>query len=492
MIEPTRIPVAPADDELTRWLRKLGRELDARAPAMRRAEAYCHGDHPLAFVSDKFRQVFGRRFPHLAANFMELVVDAHRERLHVQGVRIGEEREGDRDAWAWWQDNRLDSESQKAHAEALTKSAAYALVWPEGDAPEVTIEDGLQVVVDVVPGKTWRRRAALKRWIDEDRGRLVANLYLPDGIYKFESEQATRDFSVSDWPAELGPDRIRWRRRDVAGESWPVWNRLGVVPIVPLVNRPDLVGRGQSEIAAVISNQDAINFYRAGAIVAAEYVAYPQRYALNLDVQVDADGNPIEPFKAGAANLWVVSPPEDPDDSGPPVQLGQFPAASIEQYFKAIESEMTAIASITRTPYHYFLQHGGQPPSGESLRSAEIGLVAKVRDSMLHQGQGWEEVFRLNYLWRGDSRGNISGYEIIWRDPEYRTESEHVDALVKLRTLGVPLEVLWEKLPASPTEIARWRVMAQEEALEAAISAPPVTTPRTGIIPTPTDGIPTS
>ncbi len=52
------------------------------------------------------------------------LVDAHRERLHVQGIRIGDAPEGDADAWRWWQENRLDAESQKAHTESLVKGVA--------------------------------------------------------------------------------------------------------------------------------------------------------------------------------------------------------------------------------------------------------------------------------------------------------------------------------------------------------------------------------
>jgi len=91
---------------------------------MTRFEDYYAGQQPLAFASAKFRQAFGDRFPAFSSNFMALVVDAHRERLHVQGIRIGDAPEGDVDAWRWWQDNRLDAESHKAHTDSLVKGIA--------------------------------------------------------------------------------------------------------------------------------------------------------------------------------------------------------------------------------------------------------------------------------------------------------------------------------------------------------------------------------
>ncbi|OGO54331.1 MAG: hypothetical protein A2Z32_03730 [Chloroflexi bacterium RBG_16_69_14] len=239
MLDPTRTLVPGSLDW---WLARLGRRLDDRRVPMTKYEDYYAGVQPLAFASAKFRQAFGDRFPAFSSNFMALVVDAHRERLHVQGIRIGDAPEGDADAWRWWQDNRLDAESQQAHTESLVKGVAYALVWPDPGThlPEVTIESPLQVVVETEPGKSWKRRAALKRWLD-DEGHYRAELYLPDGIYKFRSEQKAAWFSAPSWASVAA-----WTRDEIAGETWPVANPLGVIPIVPIVNRPRLSGGGAS------------------------------------------------------------------------------------------------------------------------------------------------------------------------------------------------------------------------------------------------------
>ena len=106
--------------------------------------------------------------------------------------------------------------------------------------------------------------------------------------------------AVSDSIASWG--RVaQWTRDEVGGEPWPVRNPLRVIPIVPLVNRPRLAGtvldaygrlvpgvfgpdEGQSEIAMVMSNQDAINKLLADMMVAAEFGAFRQRYIIS---QVD-------------------------------------------------------------------------------------------------------------------------------------------------------------------------------------------------------------
>ncbi len=464
MLNPSPPELVP--ESLAWWLARLGKRLDDRRVPMTRLEDYYAGIQPLALASDTFRQNFGNRFPRFSSNFMALVVDAHRERLHVQGIRIGDAPEGDADAWRWWQSNQLDAESQKAHTDALVKGVAYALVWPDPvtHLPEVTIESPLQVVVETEPGKNWKRRAALKRWLDDD-GRYRAELYLPEGIYKFRSVQQSASFSALAWGSV-----VEWKRYDIASEPWPVPNPLNVVPIVPIVNRPRLSGEGQSEIAMVMSNQDAINKLRADALISSDFASFRQRWITGLDIPVDPEtGQPVEPFRSAVDRLWVVPPP-DPDDPNPSkVEFGEFEQTDLAPIYAGINTEVQHLGAISRTPYHYLLPQSGQPPSGESLKSAETGLMAKVADSMLNKGESWEEVFRLNFLFRGDPRGTDLSAEIIWRDPESRTEAAHTDALVKQKTLGVPDEILWEGLGYSPQQIERIKqLIANQPPLQAA------------------------
>jgi Phage portal protein, SPP1 Gp6-like len=475
MIDPMQ-PRTLVPGSLDWWLARLGARLDSRRDRMERYEAYYAGTQPLAFVSDTFRAAFGDRFREFSSNFMSLVVDAHRERLQVQGIRIGANREGDEDAWRWWQANRLDAESQIAHTESLVKGLAYVLVWPDpvSGEPEATIESALQVVVETEPGKSWKRRAALKRWLADD-GKYRAELYLPDGIYKFKSVQSGADFSVASWSQVA-----QWIRDDqspAAGvrEDWPVKNPLGIIPIVPIVNRPRLTGQsvnaygrpvsgavgpdeGQSEIAMVMSNQDAINKLRADGINASDLAAFRQRWLRNWQVEIDEEtGQPVEPFKSAVDRLWILPPP-DPEDPGAianPPEFGEFEQTDTATIVGQIQMEVQHLGAISRTPYHYLLPQAGQPPSGESLKSAETGLVAKVRDSMVHKGESWEEVIRLYYRFRGDARGKDLGAEIIWKDPESRTEAVHTDALVKQQSMGIPVEMLWEGLGYSPRQISR-------------------------------------
>lgn len=424
-ISPSYLESAPPGSPAW-WVRRLMRKLDERYPALATWNAYYEGDQPLAFASQKFREAFGGRFRAFSSNFCALVVDGTRERMEVTGFTMPSKRAQQR-AWRLWQENDMDSQSQIAHTEALIKSVAYVLVDPRA---RITVEDAFDTITECDPQDHRIRRAGLKRWVDDD-GHLVVYLYLPDRVWKLRTDAKW----AAGGPAFTGT-LVPFPGED---EDWPLRNPFGIVPLVPLVNRPRLHGRGQSEIDPVMSNQDAINKYRADALVAAEFAAFRQRWATGLDIPEDPETHqPVEPFKAAVDRLWVVPPP-DPDDPNPTeAKFGEFSATDLAPYQGMIESEVGAMSSISRMPYHYLLsQPSAVPPSGESLKSSEAGLIAKVRTQLIHFGEGWEEVMRLALLASGDRGGADRTSATNWRDPETRNEGSRADAVTKVYQVGI-------------------------------------------------------
>jgi hypothetical protein len=119
------------------------------------------------------------------------------------------------------------------------------------------------------------------------------------------------------------------------------------------------------------------------------------------------------------------------------VSFGEFGATDLAPYQRMIESEIGAISSISRLPYHYLLgQPQAVPPSGESLKSSEAGLIAKVRTQLIHFGEGWEEVVRVALRAAGDAVPDRSA-QTRWRDPETRNEGVRTDATVKAFQAGI-------------------------------------------------------
>lgn len=442
------------------WLVKLERQLSTRNTDLARYDRYYTGDHPLLFTSTKYREAFGGLFTNFADNWTELVVDAVEERLNVEGFRLPSDKPGEKKAWQFWQANDLDAESQLVHTEALINGMAYTLVWPTAGAnPLICVEDPREMIVAHVVGSRHQRAAAVKVWNDPDAAKTYGTVYLPGAVWKFERPFAP---TTATWTSTgiryMPPENTTttletngtWTPREVPGETWPLVNILGEVPVVPLYNKPRIRGTGVSEIKNVIPLQDATNKLLADMLVASEFAAFKQRWVTGIELPLDPDTNePMEPFKAAIDRLWV--------GEGDSAKFGEFQASDLTNYTGAIELIVQHVASQTRTPPHYFYL-SGQFPSGESIKSAETGLVAKARRKMRHFGEGWEETMRLAFKAAGDSkRSGAVALETIWADPESRSESEHIDATVKLRALQIPLPTLWERAGFSPTMIERFK-----------------------------------
>ena len=421
------------------WRDVLLAQMDDRATALARFEAYYNGRHRLAFTTAQFRETFGNLFAAFADNWCDLVVDASAERLIVEGFRFGD-AEADEAAWEIWQRNGLDAESDMAHVEAIKLGCAYALVGPD-DAGKASIqlEPAAQAIVAVDPAQGRRRLAGLRNWTDE-WGTEHAALYLPD--------------SITWWQRRGGSVNTSWA--DGIGSGT---NPLGVVPLIPLANAPTLGNRlGRSDIERVIPLQDAVNKLCGDMIVASEFAAFPQRWATGIEIPRNPDTGErmTAQFLGGADRVWAV----EADGA----RFGNFQVSDLGIYVKAIEMLIQHVAAQTRTPPHYLLGAMGSFPSGESLKATETGLVAKVRRKMLSFGEGWETAMRLAFAVEGDkTKAAQIDVETIWANPESRIVGETVDAAVKLASIGVPRPALWEYIGASPQQIERWKTEGEPE-----------------------------
>lgn len=440
------------------WLQRLLRRVQRQQAYCRPHWAFYEGHQPLAFASKKFHEAFDDRYEALPANFMPLVIDAERERLIVQGFRFGN-KPADKAVWALWQANNLDAESQIAHEITLTKGASYTMVTPQnGRPPLITIEDPEQVALETQPGNRRVRIAALKVWRADD-GYYYATLILPEYIFKFR----TRNSTASEYAGISWTDPEIWVAAPGDGEDWPLRNELGEVTVVPLLNRPTRDGHGRSELVPIIGNQNAINFLRFSALVGSDVAALPQRWARNLDLDVDPDTGQVKvPFKPGVQNLWTTRRPT-PEESAeygdryPATEFGQFPAADLRPFVTLIQEEVTQMASISRTPYHYLLgTPQSVPPTGESIKSSEAPLVKKVVAEAVHLGEGWEETMRLALIAQNQRTKARQDAETIWADPETRNEAVRTDSIIKqYEAQIITQEVALEELGYSPQVIAR-------------------------------------
>jgi hypothetical protein len=434
------------------WLERLGKQLDGRRASYTNLGNYYRGQHPLALSSKKFRDEFALIFRGFADNFCQLVVQALEERCTVQGFRV-DGGAGDRKAWKLWQDNELDAQSQKAHREAFIKGECSIIVGPGPSGSAIIRAQKPEEVIVAYDDDPLVRAVAMKRWKTPEDQQL-ATLYYSDRIEKYQAAE--------------GSSPSTWSERRVQGEDWPLVHDLGVVPVVPLVNDPDLDNVGRSEIGPVIPLQNALNKLMTDMLVSSEFASFRQKWVTGLAIPVDPETNkPIETFKAAVDRVWQARDPA--------AKFGDFEATDLAPYVSAIETVIQHMASETRTPAHYLLGQSGSFPSGESLKATETGLVAKARRRHRDLGEAWEEIIRLGFRAAGDAkRGAITTIETDWRDPETRTESEHVDALVKLASLGVPNTQLWADAGYTPEQIRAFATASVPVAEDPTTLAPKV------------------
>jgi len=429
------------------WVHWLTRRHDAELPSLELLDRYYEGTQPLAYMQPEVQREVGDRIKPVIIDWPRLVIDAVEERLDVEGFRLAGKDSADSDLWRVWQANDLDETSQLGHVDALVMRRSYVCVGSNEDDPAtplVTAESPLEMYADIDP-RTRKVRAALRR-VDECDGlsteqNRYATLYLPDATVWFE-----------------------W-----AG-GWQVIDRddhkLGVVPVVPLVNRRRLrsvrrrsdgfaIQYGTSELASVLPLSDAANKLATDMMVAAEFHALPLRamFGVGPDDFVDRDGNQLTAMQVVMGKLAAI-----PTESAADVKPYEFSASSLTNFHDSINQLAQLVASIAGLPPHYLGYATDNPASADAIRSAESRLVKRAERKQRAFGGGWEQVMRLVRRIQdgGKDDPSLAQLETVWRDASTPTVAESADAASKLYVAGiVPLRTTREKIGFSQEEIAR-------------------------------------
>lgn len=429
-------------------------DIRARETRYSRFERYYDGDHDLAFATEKFENAFGTLFREFALNLCPVVCDAVRDKLRVTGFGVdaiaGEARDvpaGSRhsDTRSIWHRNRMATRAGEIHKEALKNGDAYLIVWPNATGEAVFYPNRASAVSvtydDDAPGRV---AVAAKVWRDADKFTRL-NLFYPDRIEKYISKNATEGWlpeasefvpfgSQAASPA-MSAERDRAVTSQAAFAREPrafphiIPNPFGIVPVFHFANNAGIGEPGRSELEAAIPVQDGLNKSVLDMLVAMEFSAYRQRWAAGIEIEYDADGKAVAPFKAGVDSLWIA----DSADA----KFGDFSAGELEQFLKVKDGFRVDIASVTGTPLHYLLQTTGEIPSGESLRRAEARFIAKVRDRQASFGQVWADAMEFALRIEG-----VADVRLIteWEDPSPLSEREFLENILLKKQIGLPTD----------------------------------------------------
>ena len=452
------------------WVVRLYKRLMERKRWVDYYSRYYIGQFDYPWLPQEIEEEFKSIMEMTRSNYMGLVVDAMVERMNLVGFRRADTKDGsaDKDIWNIWQYNNLDTYHDQGLLEAAIGGCFYyhvAMNKDDSSLPYAWIEHPAQVIVEHTPGTNRRdTKAGIKAWVDDWTGGTFVNLFLDDGrVYKFFAKNP-KDALIGDngisTERELTELSKQWERYTPSSEVWAAKTGIEGVPLIESPNNPRLLTGGRSELIDVTVIQDRISKTIADRLVTQDYGAFPQRLISGWPEE-DESGTPQDPIETGRKRILTTDVAE--------ARADQFDAAPLDPYSAAKREDVKDIASRTRTPAHYLLGEMANVNS-ETLKASETGLVAKCKQRMSGHNEPAEAFARKALLAAGKKVDPKDKIEVIWDDPESRTQAEKTDALIKMKQAAdLPRIVVWEKWGATPTEIERWtklREKEQEEALQ--------------------------
>jgi hypothetical protein len=464
--------------EALRLTIRIYRRLNARRPVIETREKYFHGDQPLSFATEEWRTANAERYSGFSDNWSAPVVNAESERIRYTGMTFSGMPNAGKTLHEHWLINEMDMQSSQGFVTTLATGRSFVIVW--GDKitaePIVTWEHPSNVEIEYDWANPRIRRAALKTWVDETIE--YATLYTPDEIFKFQRD---RTKVTTDLDSQAKQSRTPyssdggWTARETFGETWPLHNPIGEVPVVEIQNRPTLKGDPVSEIQGVIPMQDAINLLWAYLFLAADYASMDARIVLG-------SAPPMIPI-LDATGKQIGSKPADMKElrekrlmyiTDPNAKIDSFKSATLDVFTGVIENAVGHIAAQTRTPPTYLVTNKGiSNVNGDGLKASEIGLNKKVGEFWTFAEPSLREVNRLIALAMGDKELAMATRlaKVSHMNPEIRSEAQLADMMVKLKSIGVPLEYLLELYGVDGFEIERILAMKEQEDNDPQIAA---------------------
>lgn len=416
------------------WLGRLDEERTRRADVYAAYRELVDDVHPLpesAETSQKFSRMAGLA----TTNLMGLAAEATAERMSVEGIRIGDEPEADKDAWRIWKDSDFDAGSDEAITSALICERSFVSVSPpkDGKNPRLNYEDPSEVVLAHSP--EGERIAALKVFGDEWTGDMFGTLYTPGYIVRMVQRGESDPFGPARWLARQMP----------RGAQAVTKNPLGEVPFFELQNRP--LGEIRSELAPLVIPQRLLNQTMFNVQAIAEYGAFRQKWATGIEVPRNPEtGQPIAPYEAHISKLFVAE--------GEGAKFGDFNATDLKPHLDLAREIAGHMARISRLPATYFLTDVSNV-GAETLALIVGGLVAKCKRRVKGYEPGIEGAMRLAFKTLGDARADAR-IEVKWAEMETRSMAQAADAAVKLTTGENPVIT-----PQTAQE--KWLGMSQTE-----------------------------
>jgi hypothetical protein len=345
---------------------------------------YYDGDQPVMYSTQALREVFRNLDARFTLNFCAVVIDAVKERIAFKGF-TAKDATANKALTTMIADQDLLNEADEVHESALITGESFVIVWPNLDADgqetglaEIFYNDPRNVVMFYDPANPKKPALAGKMWCDASMFFHVT-IYYPDHLEYYVASKAAENAAGAEInDKSFIPDTTR--QGVVATESEVTWPLNPYAPDLPVFHFRIEKRIIKSDIKNVIPPQNAINKLAADMMIDSDFSAWAQRWIIsNADVSA---------LTSKPGTVWSI-PAGAPGEQ--PASAGQFEAANLEVFTKAIDKLISYTSSITNTPKHYF-DPSSDAPSGEALIAMEAPLNKKTQDRIDKFTPTWQQV----------------------------------------------------------------------------------------------------
>ena len=420
---------------------------DKQLTGLKAWDAYYEGEQPLSYMHPELLARLEGQVRQVVINWPQMLTDAITERRRLDWFRCPSDAPKGTDEllWQMWQARGGTGVLQRATVEEVGLGRGYISVGTPAspdDAPVVTDESPLDVIAVADP-QTRETSAALRRWSEDDENTTAstadrATLYLPEATIGYAKDDS------GEWK-ETSRDK----------------HELGVVPVVPLVNRERRKRwLGVSELKLVTPISDAACKIATDMMVGANFAAIPRYYATGVRESdfTDENSNPISVWETVTGHIWSTEDPE--------AKLGAFPAADLGNFVKVITVLEQVVCSLCGLPPYYLGFATDNPASAEGIKASESRLVKRVEMKNETDAVRLRQVARLMHrIETGRWEKTLRALSSDFRSPATPTEAQLADATQKLYAAGIiPLRYARQRMGYTPGDIEQMEQLDAEAA----------------------------
>lgn len=388
-----------------------------------------HSTREYQELSDRAQAPWGRR-----------VVTAVTDQLYVEGYRAARAADN-ATPWQWWQENGLDARQIAVHESAVGYGLAYNVV---------------------LPGKSWLGDPMpVIRGLDPSQ--MVA-------VYEDPAWDDWPVYALRAEPKKVG-DRTGWSLRlydetqihhlvmSASGDSLSHVrtedHNVGICPVVRFTNHLDLRGRASGDIEPIIPVLGRIDQTTFDRLIVQRFASWKVRTIAGMAKPETPEDQAAERLRLKVEDLLIAQDHE--------TKFGTLDETPLDPFIHAHDADVRALAALAQAPAHELLGNMSNL-SAEALAAAEASLTRRVTRVKHPLGEAWEQTLRLGGRIMGDEdAAKDFASQMHWRDMESRSMAQAADALGKMATmLGIPVEILWEKLPGfTQTDVERAKALVE-------------------------------